>query len=555
MTLEGWIKKWLRGRHPEDFPHDGPRKADLMSTDMMQWFKSSLPPHVTNSRMVIVYFRNRILGLFNLSPVNVVIVDYRSPEVKEIVCYKTRGERRCKTCKKLPRLPRGRTVYGPEYFSPECTAGCEHKQVLWYEEGPHLDRMRLPEDYLRFSADSRNLRCELFPRVADEILAMAFAPGQLLLVHGLPFREVEVMDYEECYKDGHVRGPTKRTVVAPWGSDFDRDEVVYTEDTYEFSAHARGRPVEAMRHAIHEADNSIFFYSQFFPQARVQVFNINDGDAILIGLLRALEELRGGEPQHELWLRMPFLEDREGKFFSKGARPTHTHVNLTGLAKAIDDAPEMKAAGVQAPVATVVFLGILAGTDFFPKESLKGMGARIQDTLFERLDHFSHLVQYYTPEKSLTAPRRFVLDEELFVQFVHFLHIDKQKTLKKFENTTVTIEMVRAHCASHKTGGVPSDVAIRAMGRRALYNADYWARAWRNQHVDPFERFLDASYYGFDGETRTLTDHVSRKQKDVDEVHKRHFWKRKQHQRDGGGGPPDIPAVRKKAALDLIKGK
>lgn len=83
------------------------------------------------------------------------------------------------------------------------------------------------------------------------------------------------------------------------------------------------------------------------------------------------------------------------------------------------------------------------------------------------------------------------------------------------------------------------------------WNINYWLNATRNIHIDPFEKDANGlPYYGYEKD-KGIVDVVARKQKTVDEVHKKHFWKRKQKLQDDYKG---IPEKRKRDALEILKG-
>lgn len=89
------------------------------------------------------------------------------------------------------------------------------------------------------------------------------------------------------------------------------------------------------------------------------------------------------------------------------------------------------------------------------------------------------------------------------------------------------------------------------MCRQIDWNLNYILNGWRNIYIDPFEEYEGKPYYGYKKDPKiTIVDVVATKQKPVDEVYKKHFWKRKQKQEFD----IDISEKRKKTALDKIKG-
>jgi hypothetical protein len=139
-----------------------------------------------------------------------------------------------------------------------------------------------------------------------------------------------------------------------------------------------------------------------------------------------------------------------------------------------------------------------------------------------------------------------VIDEELFNIFTKMCYTNKY-------NSKTTYEEVKIHCSAMKDPRkhAPDDQVILRWGRQILWNLNYWANAYRNIHIDPFETYQNKPLYGYVKATMSIVNDVSAKQKRIDEVHKRHFWKRRK------GDKPElkpIPEKRKKEALELLKG-
>jgi hypothetical protein len=64
-----------------------------------------------------------------------------------------------------------------------------------------------------------------------------------------------------------------------------------------------------------------------------------------------------------------------------------------------------------------------------------------------------------------------------------------------------------------------------------------------------FERYMEESYWGYTKD-HGIVNVVASKQKPLDEVHKRHMWKRTQKQLQ----VVNIPEARKKNAMDAVRG-
>lgn len=582
------MKQYLEDRYPGCFDFDGPGKdLQLLVVDMMQWMKGQFPKdYIKRERQLLSYFRKNISGLFDTgAQVVVICFDKASPEVKKMVCHTNRYERRCKLCKKKGPLPKGRQA-GAEFFDDKCEKQCIMNQIKWYEEGPHLhvdDDYPVDPDWSKFSADSRNLRYELYPRLANFLLNwFPPRPGQVLIIDGLPFKERQVREWEPNFDtQGFVNQKKMRVVLEPWSLESDlplkEDQNVPFNRVYCVEHCMNGqimrREMPEMQNDIHEADNAIFYFSRFFPQFYKQMVYINDGDAISIGLLRALEDFRGPDNYaHEQWLCLPYKNEK-GRALFTGTPPKNQYVNLTKLCQKVENTPEFKRANVQSPIATLIFLIVLSGTDFFKGEFCYGIGRvtephkdeekrklqtkGVWDTFFADLPMYSHLVQYYPNEKSQELERRIVIDEELLELFTQQCYLNKYgaAAAKKMKKSESDFELVKLHCSKSikdPRKHPPDSTVIQRWARQIAWNLNYWANAFRNIYIDPFERVSDRSYWGYEPD-RTIAKVVASKQKPLDEVYKRNFWKRRQ--KPGEVPLKPIPQRRKQAALDLIRGK
>lgn len=583
MGLPPWCREELRQRYAQAFGFECPN-YEMVCVDMMQYIKGSLPDWVTSLDDLKRYFFSRIDQHFkSKAPCRVVVLcfDKDSPEVKRLVVHTKRYEKRCPACKAHNiELPKGRKA-GQECFSPDCQRNCFENQILWSKEGPYLsltdNDAPLPRWDL-FSADSNNLRQELYPLFMNWVLEYIPLPGQMLFTHGLPCSSRVVMDYSADFHKGFHSSANveKRTILIPWLRDnlpLDKDATNY-DRVYMMKGvapcqqyprgHIQQEEVPDMYNTILEADNAVFFYSRFFPEFRVHMAHINDGDAISIGLLRTIEDYKGNQPAQEQWLALRYaskkgrslLMDAEGE----GA-PTVEYVNLTLLYQKIESTPMFIKNGVQSPTATMIFLLVIADSDFFQGEFCFGIGSGptqwsddekkrnrqtmgVWDTFFSKIDMFSHLVQYYSPTKSLTEKRRIVIDEDLFAIFTEFCYSNKYEKLAKNDS-------VRVYCSKlkDKRKHFPGDGKMRRWARQVGWNLNYWANAFRDIYIDPFEEYLDAPYWGYHRE-HGIVDVVSSKQHKLDETHKRHMWRRMQKEKEVA----PIATKKKKLAMEAIRG-
>jgi hypothetical protein len=602
MGLPTWCRRQLRMRYAQCFTYDAPTNVQCVSIDEMQFIKGELISLVgqggcTIERICRYIINTAVVQLDAKNACHVVFLNFdgtETPPVKKLVCHTERYERRCKLCKKVNGgvpVPRGKRAT-EEFFSSECTSGCIDDQVFWYEDGPHLPQDESQPfsftDWTRFMSDSRNLYSELYPRIYNYFLDNARftpKPGQMVFLSGLPAQMRLITEHSDDAFSTNSKAPTKRYILHPWSLEqlplqyehFDFNHVIVIEGIAPCERYPRGHvrreEVPEMKNEIQEADNRIFYWKQFFPNYNHLCF-INDGDAISIGLLRVVEDFYGGDnPVHEQWLAMPFKDTSGNAFFAANelSIPRIEYINLSMLYQKVEATPEFLAAGVQSPVATLVFLLILSETDFFKGEFARGIGKLTEwsedeakrakqtygvwDTMFQHLSMFSHLVQYYPGQRDPKAERRIVIDEDLFRIFTFYCYDNKYgPTLArklKVDRKDISIEQVRSHCSKLKdpSNRMPSDGKIQRWARQILYNGLYWLNAPRNIFVDPFEEFMDRPYFGYDKELG-IVDNVSPKQKPVDEVYKRHFYKRRQKRK-----PEPISDKRKADALALIRGK
>lgn len=573
MTLKGWVKQELMARFPSCFNFEGPVSVDLLTSDQMQFAKSSIPPNITTVRLLVNYFANQVIKLTDRSDIVVASYDRHSPEVKKMVTHTGRYERRCKVCKKgRPELPRG-VEADASYFDPNCKKGCIRNQIMWFENGPYLSKNAdgtlpfPPSQYDRFCGDSRNLQAELWPLIADALMAWVPPQGKMVFVNGLPFNTRVVEEYDNSFvNNGFAQGQSirrgdlfqKRIMLDFWNStaleqhrkDCNPDEwpVVLMEGLG--GGMARRIHVPEMENTIHESDNALFFFPRFFPERRVHMACINDGDAISIGLFRAMEDyLAPNSFKHEHWLCLPQLSEQVKRILGRNIK--HQYVNLTKLLQQIEDSPEFVNAGVQSPVATMVFLVILSGSDFFKDEfcfGINGSGIKrgkldadepnedeeekeligVWKTFFDNLPAYSHMIQYYPNSRDPTVERTMVIDPDLFRLFTQDCYRNKYQAsvTKKRKGDSghgiVDYKDIVIHCSRLKDRRkhAPTDEVINRWRQQILWNLLYWCNAFRNIYIDPFEEYLGASYFGYDRNSRSITSLVSPKQKPMDEVYK-----------------------------------
>lgn len=588
MTLKTLIKKLIKTRFPGAWSTVAPENIHVTAKDFMQHIKGTLPDNILTVNDLLSYLVRIItLMLSKRNGCNTAIVcfDTKTVEVKSIVEYGTRKEWRCKHCKKLAK----------NTFSALCEKSCATSKPLRFEDGPHFPAdhsMPLPvkpKQWMRFAGDSRNLRRELYPLLMNCFLEggrFVPAPGQSLILCGLPCKTQSVPIFNKSQWDAgfNATAGTKREILVKWNVDpsplndeYRSFDSVPISNEY-FAKHPdmynqvygienrngviyRRKMVE-MNNSIAEADNSVFFFMKFYPNCNYMV-DINDGDAISIGLLRVLEDFVAGKCPVDRYIALP----NKSKPTPGVPYYSHDYVNLVQLKQLIDADTQYIAANVANPVATLVFLIILGETDFF-KAFCNGIGYKtkynddekkrakqkmgIWDTFHARLPMFSHMVQWNISDmiSDPTAKRRIVIDEELFVLFTKYCYWHKYGKTDK-----VDFAQVRAHCEKLKTkkNRMPTKQQILVWVRQIDWNLLYWLNSCRDIHIDPFEIVDGESYYGYNKKTMSITKRVHATQQPVDEAYKRHFYKRRKKQKTAT--PKTITKKRKKSALDAVRGK
>ena len=89
--------------------------------------------------------------------------------------------------------------------------------------------------------------------------------------------------------------------------------------------------------------------------------------------------------------------------------------------------------------------------------------------------------------------------------------------------------------------------------RQVDWNLQYWLNDCRDIRVDPFKAVDGEPYYGYVKKTMSISKRVHATQQPVDEVYKRHFYKRRKKQKTAA--PKTIQKKRKQSAMDAVRGK
>lgn len=588
MTFPTVLKTWIKDKYGGARTTICPEDIHVTAMCMMQFVKSSLPDWVETVNDLIKYLYSKIQLEFdrrNGASVVIACFDVGTVPVKKIVEYAKRKKWRCKLCSKLKEGE----------FSKDCKVKvkCKDKIPLKFEDGPHLPKNingKLPvpaKQWFRFCSDSRNLKYELYPRLMNAMMSRTeFLPklNQTLIISGVPCESEAISPGHPQWNFGYTPGATpERRILKTWNletmhltfkNNYDPDRFKHVFRIQNIEGRIYRHEVPEMFHSIPEADSSIFYFMQHYPNANF-MFNINDGDAISIGLLRVMEDFKNGVCNLKRYVALP----RRTKLKPGEHNWTHEYFNLVQLKYLIENDPIYLAAGVSNPVATVIFLFILAETDFF-KGYCPGIGYKttfsddaikrsrqhdgIWDTFHSRLSMFKHMVQWNILDMIPDAKteRRIVLDEELFELFTYYCYSGRyanKVAASSDSNGNPDFTAVRAHCMKLKTvkNRMPTREVVRGWARAIDWNLNYWVNSFRNIEVDPFKKLNGKSYYGYikkkDG-SYDVTASVSEKQEDVDEGYKKNFYK-KQKKNTELKKRKGVTEVRKLSAIEALRGK
>ena len=441
------------------------------------------------------------------------------------------------------------------------------------EEGPYLPQDGnglLPDDWMAFAGNRKLLQREFYTRLFNafiDVNTIHPGPGQSIILDGFPGRSQLIKTHEVAAWEAGYSGATVRRMVVPWNwneiptskqalfrwqewEDEDPDmynRVFVVKGHAPSPQHPRGHVTveewDEATNAVGEADLRLFYYDHFFRN-HDQMICINDGDAIPISLLYAHERKVGNKWVNTQWLKLKkggkagtLLEDN---------KPRYEYINVNSLYDSIMKDEDFVEAGVQNPVATMVFLTVFCETDFV-KGHMKGIGKDAMWDLFmepQNLKKFSHLVQLSTATVPDTrTPRRVVIDEDLFFIWIGYCYAKKygKSALKMAKKKGVTakevLPLLKDRCSKDGKGKpkedenyhFPNRNLMRRWCRWILWNMQYWINGMRGVDKQPneFEIYRGHSYYGFmkDPETGKAIEApcVSAKQKRVDTVYRRNF--------------------------------
>jgi len=537
MGLPTFARKYLKETYTTAFSYSLVGDPTICVYDLMKDVKY-MPDEITTLDDVLHYLVNKVKTFMLNTPnlrVMIVCVDRKPPPVKRMVTH---------------------------------TGRYKNKDVFEAKNGPYLPMKAqglVPTPWIRFAGNYKLLQRELYPRLFNAFMDgqhIVPKPGQMLVLHGFPAYSEYITVYKQ--HSNHIntneRGQVRQ--IHMWKADLElpitkameRDDPDLYNRIYVYEnvppcqqfpqGYLRKEEWLEAKNEINESDGAMFFYDHWFQNENI-MFVCNDGDVFSYGLLYSSERVTAQNTfRNNHIICVPYKKTKDNEWFAPDQIPRYEYVDLNRLYILIKEDASMMAAGVQNHVLTIVFLLILAGSDFF-KEYMKGLGAEtvLWKVFFFNIKMFSHMVQSskgVTP--STRTPRTIVLDEDLFRIFTHYCYVDKyaKPARKKSKTQNLTFEMLEAHC---KTGAkaekdsdyhMPDRNKIRLWCRQIEWNLLYYKNTpFGNEHSpNPFEEWDGLPYFPYikNGETGKpqMVDVVAARRKPVDEVYAQHMFATKQ---------------------------
>lgn len=559
MGLPTFARKYLKEIYAGAFSFSCPKGPSGDPTvcvyDLMKDLKY-VPENILSVDDALTYLTNKIKFLLLSVPtlrVVIVCVDRKPPPVKRMV------------------------THGKRY---------KGKDVFETNNGPYLPTKAaglIPTPWIRFAGNYKLLQREFYPRLFNAFMdgsKIVPNPGQMIVLHGFPAYSEWVTVYkQQNYTLGtNDRGQIKQ--VHMWRTDIElpitktmeRDDVDLYNRIYVFEnvppcaqfpqGYMRKEEWVEAKNTISESDGAMFFYDHWFQNENI-MFVCNDGDVFSYGLLYSYERVTSQNTfRNNHIICIPYKKTKDNEWFPQGEIPKYEYVDLNSLYVKVKEDSSMKASGVQNHVVTLVFLLIMAESDFF-KEYMKGLGAEaiIWKVFFSNLSMFSHMVQSSKGvPPSTRTPREIILDEDLFRIFTHYCYIQKygKAVRKKAKTDDITYEMLVEHT---KTGAkaekdpdyhLPDRNKIRLWSRQVEWNLLYYRNTpFGNEHSpNPFETWEGLPYFPYTKNAQgkpEMTTVVSARRKPVDEVYAQHFYYAK---KNNPPQPPQPSKIQQKAVIE-----
>jgi hypothetical protein len=528
----------LKQKYLSAFSFKSPTNYSVVIYDLMKDMKS-LPENVHTLDDVFYYFCNRLKSfLYDAPPCMttlIVLVDREPPPVKRMVTH-------------------GKRYKNKDVFE---SSGAPYLPV----KGTDL----VPNPWIRFAGNFQLLQRELYPRLLNVFMSGNFLmprPGQKIVFHGFPGYIEYVATYKQQAYALHSNDKNEVPQIHYWNPETElpitpemekRDpqlynRIFYVENIPPCQEWPQGYVMRAewteASNAIREADGAMFFYDHFFQHQNI-MFVCNDGDVFSYGLLYSYERVVANAFRNIHYVCLPYKKTTDNEFFPQGQIPKYEYVDFNLLYKQVLDDKAMQAAGVQNHVATLVFLLIMAETDFF-KGYAKGVGVEnvIWKTFYSCMDIFSHLVQLSCGvSPSTRTTRHIIIDEDAFRLLIHYSYVQKYgiPMEKKLKGKKLTYDMLKLRCSQDAKGNskddidyhLPSRNTIRLWCRQVDWNIHYYKNApfGAECEPDPYEKYDGLPLYPYDINPETgvpeMIDVVCARRKPVDEVYAQHMFKHK----------------------------
>lgn len=543
MTFDPETKEFLEDEFPSAFKWTLDKNGNytILICDFMQFTKSK-PKVVETLDELVQHFKQIVMDLLYRTAdtirICIICVDGKPVEVKRMIAHVKRYADKdiLQYDPKNPRLP---------------------------SEGTDL----IPKDWITFAGNYELLRRELYPILFNAFMfGIEPKEGQSLILSGFPGRSGYEQAHTERPWECNVNDGGRVWQVKKWdkselpitpameAEDCDLYHRVYIVENVPKSPQFPDgalvrREWEEAKTDISEGDLRILWFEHWFQMENI-VFCINDGDIFSLGLLYGQERLLNKAPtgeyqfrnKHTVMLKYIETEKKKKKREKRGIyilpEPYH-YINMNLLYQLVCEYPVFKRNCVQSPIATMVFLFIMAKTDFF-HDFLKGMGAQkvIWKVFFENIVIFTHLVQYSTAvPRSTRDPRHVVIDEEAFRKFIIFcfLHTYEPALLTRLKTERVTFQQLSDRTKTLANGKKREDTGyhmpernqVRSWCRQIEWNFNYWAEGPRGIHVDPYELWYGMPYFPYRVNPETgkpeFIQMVSPRPKPVDTVYSQHF--------------------------------
>lgn len=535
MGLPPFAREWLRNRYKAAFTFHDPTAngPSVCVYDLMQDVKY-MPEIVTTLDQAILYLVNKVKTIMydaaNLHTM-IVMVDRAPPPVKRLVTHSVRYR---------------------------------NKDVYDETGGPYLPKRGsdlIPTPWIRFAGNYKLLQRELYPRLLNAFLSLMPKTGQRLFLHGFPGYMEWVTVYSQNATALGLNNASQAERVHLWKDELPITQRMEEEDPQlynriffvEHVAPSAQFPESFKRtgiwkeaeNAIAESDGAMFFYDYWFQHNQSIMFSCNDGDIFAYALLYSYERVTmQNQFRNVHYTRLPYKQTKVLESWPNGKKPQFEYVDFNRLYILVKEDEQFMQCGVQNHVATLVFMLIIAESDFF-KDYMKGLGAEkvIWKTFLEHLPMFTHLIQLskgYEPDPRPLHPRTIVIDEDAFRAFVHLCYMEKygDAVKKKHRKEEVSVSALRAHCAASKKAQTDDEYVMpnrnksRLWCRQVLWNVLYYKNTPYNHSPNPFEMFDGVPYYPYminpDTQQPEMCPVVASRAKPVDEVYEQHFHKYQQ---------------------------